>query len=396
MHEAAAPTALGPGPESDGAARAFTIHDALRRLVADGGSDLHITVGIPPMMRLHGELRPIPGAPVWMPEDTHREILGLLTRDQLNAFEKEQELDFAYAAGARFRVNVFVQRGSVGAVFRMVPVNIKPLSELGMPHTLARFAELPRGLVLVTGPTGSGKSTTLAAMIDHINRTRSEHIMTIEDPIEFLHRHNRSIVNQREVGSDTLSFHRALRQVLRQDPDVILIGELRDLDTIQVALTAAETGHLVFGTLHTQSAPQTIDRIIDVFPPHQQSQVRTQLASTLRGVVAQTLIPDASGTGRVAATEVLVMTPAVANLIREGEIHQIPGVLQSGSAHGMHTLDQSLAQLIDAGRITYEAGLERAQDRDGFHQLARRSNVGVAGEPDYGDEFSRRALRRQA
>ncbi len=376
----------------------FTVVDALHRVVADGGSDLHITAGVPPMMRLHGSLKPIDGAPVWTADDVRREVTSILTAEQLAQFDSSHELDFAYplSPGARFRANIYQQRGTTGAVFRFIPTNIKSLGELGMPRALSRFAEMPRGLVLVTGPTGSGKSTTLAAMIDQINRTRADHIMTIEDPIEFLHPHRRSIVNQREVGHDTASFQTALRQVLRQDPDVILIGEMRDLETISVALTAAETGHLVFGTLHTQSAPQTIDRIIDVFPPHQQQQVRTQLAATLRGVVCQTLVPDARGTGRVAATEVLVMTPAVANLIREEQMHQLPGVLQAGSIHGMHTLDQNLAELVDQGRITYEAAEERAQDKDGFRQLARRSASGGAlgAEPDYGDLYSRRSRRQ--
>ncbi|WP_345750788.1 type IV pilus twitching motility protein PilT [Microbacterium rhizophilus] len=376
----------------------FTVVDALHRVVADGGSDLHITAGVPPMMRLHGSLRPIDGAPVWTADDVRREVTSLLSPEQLAQFDSSHELDFAYplSPGARFRANIYQQRGTTGAVFRFIPTNIKSLAELGMPRAISRFAEMPRGLVLVTGPTGSGKSTTLAALIDQINRTRADHIMTIEDPIEFLHPHRRSIVNQREVGHDTASFQTALRQVLRQDPDVILIGEMRDLETISVALTAAETGHLVFGTLHTQSAPSTIDRIIDVFPPHQQTQIRTQLAATLRGVVCQTLVPDVTGKGRVAATEVLVMTPAVANLIREEQMHQIPGVLQAGSIHGMHTLDQNLADLVDQGRISYEAAEERAQDKDGFRQLARRSTSGgsATGEPDYGDMFSRRSRRQ--
>ncbi|GAB3268783.1 type IV pilus twitching motility protein PilT [Microbacterium lacusdiani] len=372
----------------------LTLLDALHRVVVEGASDLHVTAGVPPMVRVDGKLRPIDGAPVWTADVVAREIATLMSPEQRERFELEQELDFAHALSdeARFRVNVYRQRGAMGAVLRLIPTRIRSLRELGMPAAVARFATLPRGLVLVTGPTGSGKSTTLAAMIDQINRTRADHIMTIEDPIEFLHTHQRSVVNQREVGQDTESFQRALRQVLRQDPDVILIGEMRDLETIQVALTAAETGHLVFGTLHTQSAPQTIDRIIDVFPPHQQDQVRTQLASTLRGVVCQTLIPHASGSGRVAATEVLVMTPAVANLIREQQMHQIPGVLQAGSTHGMHTLDQNLAALVDDGRITYDAAEERAQDLVGFRQLARHSGGGGDGI-DYGDGFTRRSLR---
>ncbi|GGH50399.1 type IV pilus twitching motility protein PilT [Microbacterium album] len=390
-----------------GTQRAITIDEALRAMVGSGASDLHITVGVPPMIRRHGSLVPLPGALPWGPDDVRREVFSLMSEEQREEFERDSELDFAHALDldprdltlggderggfVRFRVNVYRQRGSVGAVFRHVPVSIRTLRELGVPGQVGKFAELPRGLVLVTGPTGSGKTTTLAALIDKINRERQAHIMTIEDPIEFLHTHRTSIVNQREVGNDTESFHRALRQVLRQDPDVILVGEMRDLETISVALTAAETGHLVFATLHTQSAPQTIDRIIDVFPPHQQTQVRTQLASTLRGVVCQSLVPRADGEGRVVATEVLVTTPAVSNLIREAQTYQIPAIMQAGAIHGMHTLDQDLARLVDSGVVTHRAAEEFSSDREALRQLTRRSEGAISEEPvdiDFNDAFS--------
>jgi twitching motility protein PilT len=279
---------------------------------------------------------------------------------------------------ARFRVNLYQQRESLGAAFRLIPYEIKPLEQLGVPPVVANFAGLPRGLVLVTGPTGSGKSTTLAAIIDLANRTRADHIMTVEDPIEFLHRHKRALVNQREVGEDTHSFAAALKHVLRQDPDIILVGEMRDLETISVALTAAETGHLVFATLHTQDAAQTIDRVIDVFPAHQQAQVRTQLAGALQGVVSQTLCKRADAPGRVVATEVLVATPAVRNLVREGKTHQIYSAMQAGAQQGMHTLDQHLAELVKAGRISYETGLERAHHAEDFNRLTGRFSSGAA------------------
>ncbi len=353
-------------------------------MVAAEGSDLHVTAGLPPMMRQHGSLQPIPGFPVWDQEMVEREVLSLLRDEQLEKFKQEGELDIAYELSpqARFRMNVYRQRGAVGTVMRHVTTNIRNLDDLNMPPAVGEFSKLSKGLVLVTGPTGSGKSTTLAALIDKINRTRAEHIMTVEDPIEYLHPHKKSIVNQRQVGDDTESFQRALRQVLRQDPDVILIGEMRDLETIQVALTAAETGHLVFGTLHTQSAPQTIDRIIDVFPPHQQNQIRAQLASTLKGVVCQTLVPRVGG-GRVAATEILVMTTAVANLVREGQMHQLPGVLQSGAAHGMHTYDQHFIKLVEAGEITVRDAEEKVTDKESFRQRVqsvfrgRREDAGM-------------------
>ena len=283
----------------------------------------------------------------------------------------------------------------MGGTFRIIPTELKGLKELGVPESVGNFSALARGLVLVTGPTGSGKSTTLAALIDLVNSTRSDHIVTVEDPIEFIHKHKKSIVNQREVGSDTHSFATALKHVLRQDPDVILIGELRDLETISVALTAAETGHLVFATLHTQNAPQTIDRIIDVFPTHQQGQVRTQLAATLQGVLCQTLVKRAEGSGRVVATEILVSTPAIANLIREGKTYQIISMMQAGRAQGMHTMDQHLADLVRAGTITVEAALSKAHDADGIARLLQGNELNTAtvratspGSIDFGDSFS--------
>jgi twitching motility protein PilT len=366
---------------------------ALEQVVLLGASDLHVTANTAPTIRLHGGLQQLP-APVWTPEKVRAAVYSILAPDQKQRFERELELDFAYEIGedARFRVNVYQQRESVGAAFRLIPTEIKTLAQLGVPESVARFATLPRGLVLVTGPTGSGKSTTLAALIDVVNTTRADHIMTVEDPIEFMHEHKQSLINQREVGHDTHSFASALKHVLRQDPDVILVGELRDLETISVALTAAETGHLVFATLHTQSAAQTIDRIIDVFPPHQQGQVRTQLASTLRGVVTQTLVKRAGGVGRVVATEVLVTTPAVSNLIREGKTYQVASAMQAGRDQGMHTLDQHLADLVDSGQITQQAGLEKSLDAESFMRLVQRTDTGGAGSGyDLGDPLTDKA-----
>lgn len=350
------------------------LEGALRTMIEAGGSDLHITTGAPPTIRFDGRLIPLEGFPTLNPDRIQRAIYAILTQRQREQFEEHLELDFAHAVRgvARFRVNLYQQRDSLGAAFRVIPYEIKPLEELGIPPIVGNFAGLPRGLVLVTGPTGSGKSTTLAAVIDLANRTRNDHIMTVEDPIEFLHRHKKSLVNQREVGADTHSFANALKHVLRQDPDIILVGELRDLETISVALTAAETGHLVFGTLHTQDAAQTIDRIIDVFPAHQQDQVRTQLAASLQGVVCQALCKRANGRGRVAATEVLVATPAVRNLIREGKTHQIYSAMQAGATLGMHTMDQHLADLVKTGRITYEMGLEKCHHVEDYNRLTGR------------------------
>ena len=371
---------------------------ALHEVVYQRASDLHITVGAPPMVRVDGGLRPAASAEPWNHERTRSALTSLLTERQLQQFEREHELDFAFtiSANSRFRVNLYQQRGSYGGAFRLIPTEIKQLDALGVPETVGQFAQLPRGLVLVTGPTGSGKSTTLAALIDLVNSTRSDHIVTVEDPIEFMHVHKKSIVNQREVGFDTHSFNNALKHVLRQDPDVILIGELRDLETISVALTAAETGHLVFATLHTQDAPQTIDRVIDVFPPHQQDQVRAQLAGTLQGVVSQTLIKRASGKGRVVATEILMMNPAIANVIREGKTYQIASMMQAGRDSGMRTMDQHLAELVNAGVITRRSAMEKAHDKEGITRLIQRiespteaSAMAIAASgPDFGDSYS--------
>jgi twitching motility protein PilT len=353
----------------------FSLVTALTVMLERGASDLHITSGARPTIRVSGSLVPLEEFDVLTPPMLQRVIYSILTQAQRLKFEEELELDFAYSlpGRARFRVNIYRQRESLGAAFRIIPFEIKTLESLGVPPTVAGFAALPRGFVLVTGPTGSGKSTTLASLVDLANRTRHDHIMTVEDPIEFLHRHKNCLVNQREVGEDTWSFANALKHVLRQDPDIILVGEMRDLETIQVAITAAETGHLVFATLHTQDAAQTIDRVIDVFPPHGQQQVRQQLAMSLQGVVCQTLCKTIDGRSRVVATEVLVVTPAVRNLIREGKTHQIYSVMQAGAQHGMHTLDQHLAELVRTRAISYEVGLEKCHHIDDFNRLCGRS-----------------------
>lgn len=359
---------------------------ALRRMIELGGSDLHVTSGAPPTVRVDGRLDPLEGFSALMPDEIQRTIYSILTQRQREMFEENLELDFAYAVRgvARFRVNLYQQRDSLGAAFRVIPYEIKPLEALGVPPVVANFANLPRGLILVTGPTGSGKSTTLASIIDLANRTRNDHIMTVEDPIEFLHRHKRSLINQREVGADTLSFANALKHVLRQDPDIILVGEMRDLETISVALTAAETGHLVFATLHTQDAAQTIDRVIDVFPSHQQAQVRTQLAGAIQGVVCQTLCKRSDGPGRAVATEVMIATPAIRNLIREGKTHQIYSAMQAGAKQGMHTMDQHLAELVKVGKITYEMGLEKCHHVADYNRLTGRTSGGSGGGSSLG------------
>jgi twitching motility protein PilT len=370
---------------------------ALSEVLFLNASDLHVAVNTAPMFRVDGALGPRSITQPWSREKVTTALRSILTDTQKARFDEELELDIAYtiSANARFRVNMYQQRGNIGAAFRLIPTEIKSLEDLGIPDTIGQFSTLPRGLVLVTGPTGSGKSTTLAALIDLVNKTRADHIMTVEDPIEFLHGNQKSLVNQREVGEDTHSFGAALKHVLRQDPDVILIGELRDLETISVALTAAETGHLVFATLHTQDAPQTIDRIIDVFPPHQQGQVRAQLAATLRGVVCQTLVKKASGKGRVVATEVLIATPAVANLIREGKTFQIASAMQAGGDLGMHTMDRHLADLANSGVISQRAAIDKAQDVEGIKQLIHRVDSAVQGRggstmanAGYDDAFS--------
>ncbi len=352
----------------------LNLHDLLGIVLQSGASDLHLTTGSRPQIRLHGHLTPLEDFPELTPAVIQRMMYAAITQRQREKFEENLELDFAYSVPgkARFRVNLYRQRDSLGAAFRLIPFEIKKLEDLGVPPSVANFAMLPRGFVLVTGPTGSGKSTTLAALVDLANRQRRDHIMTVEDPIEFLHNHQSCVVNQREVGEDTHSFTNALKHVLRQDPDIILVGEMRDLETISVALTAAETGHLVFATLHTQDAAQTIDRIIDVFPPHQQQQVRVQLAGSLQGVVCQTLARTVDGRGRAVATEVLVATPAIRNLVREGKTHQIYSAMQAGAQHGMHTLDQHLAELVKRGKITYEVGLEKCHHIEDFNRLTGR------------------------
>jgi twitching motility protein PilT len=351
------------------------LHVLLSTVLERGASDLHLTTGSRPQLRINGHLSPLEDFPFLTPPVIQRVMYAAITQRQREKFEEVLELDFAYSVPgkARFRVNMYRQRDSVGAAFRLIPFEIKKLEDLGLPPGIANFAMLPRGFVLVTGPTGSGKSTTLASIVDLANRQRRDHIMTVEDPIEFLHTHQSCVVNQREVGEDTHSFGNALKHVLRQDPDIILVGEMRDLETISVALTAAETGHLVFATLHTQDAAQTIDRIIDVFPPHQQQQVRVQLAGSLQGVVCQTLARTVDGQGRAVATEILIATPAVRNLIREGKTHQIYSAMQAGSQHGMHTMDQHLADLVKRGRITYETGLEKCHHIEDFNRLTGRS-----------------------
>jgi len=350
------------------------LNDLLVAMVGRGASDLHIAAGRQPMIRLHGELIVLEEFPLLTPALIQQGLYALMTQRQRERFEEDLELDFSHGlpGQGRFRVNVYRQRDSLGAAFRLIPHEIKPIEALGLPPAIANLAMLPRGFVLVTGPTGSGKSTTLASLIDLANRQRRDHIMTVEDPIEFLHRGKSCLVNQRQVGDDTWSFANALKHVLRQDPDIIMVGEMRDLETMSVALTAAETGHLVFATLHTQDAPQTIDQIIDVFPPHQQQQVRVQLAGSLQGVVCQTLCKTADGRGRVVATEVLMATPAIRNLIREGKTHQIYSSMQAGAKHGMHTLDQHLAELVRTSQITYEHGLDKAIHVEDFNRLTGR------------------------
>jgi twitching motility protein PilT len=350
-----------------------SVDTLLALAVERGASDLHLTVGAPPAARVRGSLAALAERPLER-EGLRDLVYRILTTDQQKRFEIDRQLDFSYGVPglARFRVNVYQQRDSIAAAFRVVPDELKTLEELGLPQGLRELTHLPRGLVVVTGPTGSGKSTTLAAMIDEINRGRAEHIITIEDPIEFVHRHKRCIVNQREIGTDATSFGAALRAALRQDPDVILLGEMRDLETISTALTAAETGHLVFGTLHTQSAPGTIDRIIDVFPGNQQEQVRTQIAGALQGVVTQTLVPTADGAGRVAALEILVPDDAIRNLIRQGKVEQIYSYMQTGSRNGMQTMEQALADLVSRRVITAEDAAGRSSRRGELAGLLER------------------------
>jgi len=349
----------------------MVIDDLLREAVAREASDLHVTVGVPPVLRLSGSLTHM-AYPVLMPADTDKLLAAITNDEQRHKFHEQGEIDFSYAIQglSRFRVNAFRQRGATALVIRVVTEKVPTLEQLGHPDAVKTLARKPRGLVLVTGPTGSGKSTTLAAMLNLINMERNCHIITLEDPIEYLHKHNCSIVNQREINADTKSFGNALRAALREDPDVILVGEMRDAETIGIAITAAETGHLVFATLHTGDAAQTIDRIIDVFPPYQQQQIRIQLSLTLQGIVAQQLLPRSDGSGRAAAMEILIATPAIRNLIREGKSHQIISAVQTGAKAGMQAMDMSLRDLYRRGVITYEEALSRATDQETFIRLA--------------------------
>ena len=368
------------------------LHEVLGLVLQYNASDLHLTNGLPPMLRIDGDIVPIQGYPEMEPEALHRIVYGMLSQKQREQFEENLELDLSYSlpGQARFRVNVYQQRGALGAAFRLVPFVIKSTEDLGLPHVIEEFARLPRGLVVVTGPTGSGKSTSLAALVDVINRERACHIMTVEDPIEFLHAHKTAVVNQREVGGDTLGFANALKHVLRQDPDVILVGEMRDLETISMAISAAETGHLVFATLHTQDAAQTVDRMIDVFPPHQQAQIRVQLAMSLQGVVAQQLLRHADGVGRVVAAEVLMVTPAVRNLVREGKTHQLYSVMQAGGQFGMQTMDASLAELVRTGQVTYEVAKERCHSENEFARLSSSQTPSAVNAPANGGRVKAR------
>src|SRR6187455_3001515 len=358
-----------------------TLPELLQTLVENSGSDLHITTDTPPQIRVHGHLKPLDLPPLG-PADTKALAYSVLTDQQKKRFEEALELDFSFGIRgiARFRCNVFNQRGAVAAVYRVIPEQIKGFHELGLPAVLATLAERPRGLVLVTGPTGSGKSTTLAAVIDKINLERHDHILTIEDPIEYIHQHKNCLVNQREVHSDTNSFTAALRAALREDPDIVLIGEMRDLETVEAALKIAETGHLTFGTLHTNSAAQTINRIIDIFPANQQAQIRTQLSLVLEGIVCQALLPKADGKGRVVSLEIMVPTPAIRNLIRDDKVHQIYGAMQAGQEKlGMQTANQSLASLYMKRLITLETAMMTSSSKDELQDMINRGVGVVAG-----------------
>lgn len=352
--------------------RAPKIELLLEEVIKHDASDLHIQVGLPPMLRVDGALKPVDDAPVLADTDTAKIVASIMDEEQKLVFEKDKEVDFSFSFGdyGRFRVNAFHEKGNVAVALRLIPTKIRTLTELGMPKVISSFAKYPRGLVLVTGPTGSGKSTTLAAIVDQINEEQSRHIITIEDPIEYAHHSKKSIVVQREIHYDTYSFGAALRSSLRQDPDVVLVGEMRDLETISAAITLAETGHLVLATLHTNSAAQSVDRIIDVFPSHQQQQIRVQVAGMLQAICSQRLVPTIGG-GRIAASEIFVVTPAARNIIREGKTHQLDSVIQTGGKEGMQSMDSTLVKLIHDGRITYEEAKNFAVDLEELDRLMR-------------------------
>jgi twitching motility protein PilT len=356
----------------------LSIDDLLHLMVERGASDLHLKTGSAPMIRIDGELTPATYE-ILTPEGVRAMIESILTDEQKARFIAEKELDLAYSVPglSRFRVNVYLQRGSWGAALRVIPARPLSLDELKMPPIVKDLALRPRGLCLVTGPTGSGKSTTLAAMVNHINENRRAHIVTIEDPIEFLHKDKNCVISQREVGFDTHSFALALKHVLRQDPDVVLIGEMRDLETTSIAISAAETGHMVFATLHTNSAATTVDRVIDIFPPHQQQQIRMQMSVTLEGILCQTLVPKSKGGGRVMAMEIMPVVPAIRNIIREGKSHQIPNAIMSGAQWGMQSLDMALRNLYQQGLITYEDALSKCSSPEEFNRLIGGAQAGV-------------------
>jgi twitching motility protein PilT len=391
------PTPAGPSQHAvapSGSGAPLSIDSLLERSVELGASDLHITAGSHPVVRVHGHIEALDDFPLLDPDTTRQLIYRITTTEQQKNLELNRQLDFAYGVRGlgRFRVGAYYQRESLAAAFRMIPADIRSVEELGLPPALHEFTTKPRGLVLLTGPTGSGKSTTLAALIDEINASRREHIITIEDPIEFLHHHRRCIVNQREIGGDAVGFAEALRGALRQDPDVILLGEMRDLETISTALTAAETGHLVFATLHTQSAPSTIDRVIDAFPGEQQAQVRMQLANSLQGVVTQTLLPRADGTGRVCALEILFLDDAIRNLIRQGKIEQVYSYMQTGTRRGMQTMEQSLAELIEKRIVTVSDALSRSSRPESLMSALERAGISVPAMPTEGAPAAAPAL----
>jgi len=357
-----------------------SMEELLNLMVQRGGSDLHLSVGAPPKIRIDGKLIDTEYEPL-MPEASKKLIYSVIGPDQVAKFEKNLEIDFSFGVAnlGRFRTNVFLQRGSVAAVLRVIPFEVYDFATIGLPEKICQWiCNLPRGLVLCTGSTGSGKSTTLASMVNYINESRQNHIITIEDPIEFLHRNKSCLVNQREVGSDTQGFEKALKSVLRQDPDVVLVGEMRDLETIEAALTLAETGHLTFATLHTSDVQQTVNRIVDVFPAHQQQQIRTMLSFTLQAVVCQQLVPRIHGKGRVLAAEVMIVNPAIRALIRDNKAHQIMSTIQTGGSTGMRTMNQSLFDLYRSGAINYEDALEHTSDEADFQRLMERASGGAA------------------